>query len=182
MTLTQAPCAHICPDTPEASARGSHRLRLILAIGALLATPAAALAATTPSSMGVTSTVQATCLNTVTPMAFGIYTGVLASSTATLSVTCTNTTPYTVALSAGLSTGATVHTRALTGPGGALLHYALTSDLAGAVNWGLTVSTDTVAGTGTGAAQPITIYGQEAAGQFVTPGAYTDTITATVAY
>ena len=32
------------------------------------------------------------------------------------------------------------------------------------------------------AAQAITVYGQATAGQFVAPGAYTDTITATVTY
>jgi spore coat protein U-like protein len=49
-------------------------------------------------------------------------------------------------------------------------------------NWGNTVGTDTVAGTGNGAAQALTVYGQIAAGLYVTPGSYTDTITATVTY
>ncbi len=141
-----------------------------------------AVAATAPNTVAVSSTVQATCLNTVTPLAFGVYTGVVAVGTATITITCTNTTPYTVGLNAGLSTGATVTTRAMTGTAPAVLHYALTSDAAHAVNWGTTTGTDTVAGTGSGAAQPLTIYGQEAAGQFVAPGAYTDTITATVTY
>jgi spore coat protein U-like protein len=44
------------------------------------------------------------------------------------------------------------------------------------------VSTDTVAGTGNGAAQAITVYGQAAAGQYVAPGSYADTITATITY
>jgi len=35
---------------------------------------------------------------------------------------------------------------------------------------------------GNGASQPITIYGQIPAGEYVTPGAYTDTITVTVTY
>jgi spore coat protein U-like protein len=49
-------------------------------------------------------------------------------------------------------------------------------------NWGQTVGTDTVTGTGNGAAQALTVYGQVTAGQFVAPGAYSDTITATVTY
>jgi spore coat protein U-like protein len=151
----------------------------LLALGLASST---AEAATAPATIGVTSTVQATCLNTTTPMAFGTYTGVVAAATATVTVTCTNTTPYTIGLSAGLSTGATVTARAMTGPGAALLTYVLTSDAAFTVNWGVTVGTDTVAGIGNGAAQPITIYGQEAAGQYVAPGAYTDTVTATVNY
>lgn len=142
-----------------------------------------AVPATADSTIGVTSTVQATCLNTATPLAFGTYTGVLAPGTATVTITCTNTTPYNVGLSAGLGTAATVTTRALTGTvGGAQLHYVLTSDAAYSVNWGLTVASDTVAGTGNGAAQTLTVYGQVAAGQYIAPGAYTDTITATVTY
>jgi spore coat protein U-like protein len=39
-----------------------------------------------------------------------------------------------------------------------------------------------VSGTGVGAAQVLAIYGQEAANQLVTPGAYTATITAIVTY
>jgi len=132
--------------------------------------------------MAVTSTVAATCVNTIVPLAFGTYTGAVAASTGSISVTCTNTTPYTVSLDPGTFAGASTTTRELTGPGGAGLNYILTSDAAYAVNWGDVVGTDTVAGTGTGAAQLLTIYGQEAAGQYVAPGAYTDTITATVTY
>jgi spore coat protein U-like protein len=115
-----------------------------LALG-LVARPAVAAIVTT--TYGVSATVQATCLVSATPMAFGAYTGVVANSTSTVSVTCTNTTPYNVGLSAGLATGATVTTRQMTGPASALLNYALFSDSARTVNWGQTVSTDTVAGT-----------------------------------
>ncbi len=154
----------------------------VLAMLALGLSSAPADAATSDATIGVTSTVQATCLNTATPLAFGTYTGAVATATAIVTVTCTNTTPYNVGLDAGLATGASVTTRQMTGPAAALLAYVLTSDAAHAVNWGTTVGSDTVAGTGNGAGQPITIYGQEAAGQFVAPGAYTDTITATVTY
>jgi spore coat protein U-like protein len=164
-----------------------HRAHLAgcAAVAVALSAPLPAFAQTTVNStMGVSSTVQATCLNTITPMAFGVYTGAVAASTATVTITCTNTTPYpyNVGLSAGLFPGAGVATRELTGTGGAGLNYILTSDPSYATNWGLTVGTDTVAGVGTGAAQPLTIYGQEAAGQYVAPGAYTDTVTATVTY
>jgi len=79
-------------------------------------------------------------------------------------------------LSAGLATGATVTNRSMTverccwGMGcirtpDTRLNFATTSSL-----------------TGSGAAQPITIYGQIPAAEYVTPGAYTDTITVTVSY
>jgi spore coat protein U-like protein len=141
-----------------------------------------AVAATATTTFGVTATVQSTCLVSATALAFGTYTGALATSTSTVSVTCTNTTPYNVGLSAGLATGATVTTRQMTGPASALLNYAMFSNSTRTTNWGQTVGTDTVTGTGNGAAQALTVYGQVTAGQFVAPGAYTDTITATVTY
>jgi spore coat protein U-like protein len=150
-----------------------------LALG-LASRPAVATIVTT--TYGVSATVQATCLVSATPMAFGAYTGVVANSTSTVSVTCTNTTPYNVGLSAGVATGATVTTRQMTGPASAVLSYALFSDAARSVNWGQTIGTDTVTGTGNGSAQALTVYGQTAAAQFVAPGGYADTITATVTY
>jgi spore coat protein U-like protein len=141
-----------------------------------------AIAATVTATFGVTATVQATCLVSATTLAFGTYTGAVATSTSTVSVTCTNTTPYNIGLSAGLATGATVTTRQMTGPASALLGYALFSDSSRTINWGQTIGTDTVTGSGNGAAQAITVYGQATAGQFVAPGSYTDTITATVTY
>jgi spore coat protein U-like protein len=151
-----------------------------LALG--LVTEPALAATTVTTTFGVTATVQATCLVSATPLAFGTYTGAVATSTSAVSVTCTNTTPYNLGLSAGLATGATVTTRKMTGPGAAVLGYSLFSDAARTVNWGQTIGTDTVTGTGNGSAQAITVYGQATAGQFVAPGAYTDTITATVTY
>jgi spore coat protein U-like protein len=151
-----------------------------LALG-LASTPA--VAATTTTTFAVTATVQATCTVTATAMGFGTYVPTAAStSTSTISVTCTNTSPYNVGLNPGTASGATVTTRKMTGPNSALLSYQLTQDSAHTINWGQTVGTDTVAGTGNGSAQNITVYGQVAAGQYVTYGAYADTITATVTY
>jgi spore coat protein U-like protein len=140
-----------------------------------------AVAATATSTFTVNATVQATCLISATSLAFGIYTGVQTDSSSTVTVTCTSTTPYNVGLSTGLATGATVTTRRMTGSGG-LLTYSLTSDAGRNINWGNTVGTDTVTGTGNGNAQALTVFGRVAAGQFVAPGAYTDTITATVTF
>jgi spore coat protein U-like protein len=154
------------------------------ALGCLLlgVAPLSAVAATNTTTFAVTATVQATCLVSATPMAFGTYTGSAATSTSTISVTCTNTTPYNVGLNAGTATGATVTARKMSGPNSAVLAYSLTSDSAHSVNWGQTVGTDTVAGSGNGSAQALTVYGQVAGGQYVNPGAYADTITATVTY
>lgn len=139
-------------------------------------------AATPTASFGVTATVQAACQVTANAMAFGAYTAAALNATTTVSVTCTNTTPYNVGLSAGLAPGATVTTRKMTGPGSALLSYALVSNPQGTVNWGQTVGTDTVAGIGNGAAQAFTVYGRILGEQYVANGAYADTITVTVTY
>jgi spore coat protein U-like protein len=148
----------------------------------LLPTPT--VAATQTATIAISATVQATCLITATALAFGTYTGVVATGTSTVTLTCTNTTPYTVGLSAGLGATptATVTTRHMTGPAAANLNYALFSDSARTANWGDTLVTTWQSGTGSGAAQILTVYGQVAAGQYVAPGAYTDTVTATITY
>ncbi len=146
-----------------------------LALG-LTSTPVFAASAT--ANFAVSATVAANCTITTTALAFGSYTGAAISTpTGTVSVTCTNTTPYTVALSAGAATGATVTNRSMTGPGSALLNYGLYSDSARTLNFATTASI-----TGSGVAQPITVYGQVPAAQYVTPGSYTDSVVATVSY
>ena len=139
-------------------------------------------AATATNSFAVSATVASTCLVSATSLGFGSYTGLVVPASSTVSVTCTNTTPYNVGLSAGLGTGATVTARKMTGPASALLAYGLFQDAGHTVGWGVTAGTDTVAGTGNGATQPITVYGQIPTAQYVAPGAYADTITVTVTY
>jgi len=136
---------------------------------------------TATTTFQVTATIQATCIVSATPMAFGTYTGALVNSTSTVTVTCTNTTPYNVGLDKGTN-GGSVTTRQMKGTLGALLNYSLYYDSARTHNWGITIGTDTVAGTGNGAGQGITVYGQLPAGQYLAPDNYTDTITATVTY
>lgn len=156
----------------------------VLAVAGVLALGLTASASQTQTAtFPVTATVVANCTISASPMAFGNYTfGAASNSTSTITLTCTNTSPYNVGLNQGTATGATVTNRSMTGPGSALLHYILTKDAAFATNWGNTVGTDTVAGTGSGSVQTITVYGQAPASQTVAPGAYSDTVTATVTY
>ncbi|WP_217590069.1 spore coat U domain-containing protein [Burkholderia sp. GbtcB21] len=159
----------------------SHNKLFVVGVG-LLGTLAFNLpAATTTGTMAVTAPVDATCQISATPLTFGAYAGTQTDATSTLTITCSNTTPYNVGLDAGLTPGATVTSRAMSITG-ASLPYSLFQDAGRTTNWGNTVGTDTVAGTGSGSAQTLTVYGRVAAGQFVAPGAYTDTITATVTY
>jgi spore coat protein U-like protein len=137
---------------------------------------------TATTSFPVTAIISPSCTITANPLTFGNYSGLLLNSTSTIFVSCSKATPYNVGLNAGASTGATVTHRSMTGPVSANLNYQLFSDSGHTTNWGNTVGTDTVAGTGNGAAQSLTVYGQIPAGQLVRPGSYTDTITATLTY
>jgi spore coat protein U-like protein len=135
---------------------------------------------TATQSFNVSVTVLSGCTITASNLAFGTYLATAAStSTSTISVTCTNTTPYNVGLSAGA--GGSVTTRMMKN-GTNSLNYWLYQNSAHTTNWGNTVGTDTVGGTGNGALQSLTVYGRVPAGQFVRALAYTDTITATVTY
>jgi spore coat protein U-like protein len=151
----------------------------ILAVATLGLSPLSAVAATpATTTFAVTATVQATCVVSATGVAFGTYTGVVVNTiSSTVTVQCTNTTPYTVGLNQGAASGASVTNRSMTGTGGALLNYGLYSDAGRSANFATTASI-----TGNGSTQPITVYGLVPAGQYVAPGSYTDTITATVTY
>jgi spore coat protein U-like protein len=56
------------------------------------------------------------------------------------------------------------------------------SDASRTVNWGNTSGTDTVAGTGNGSAQVLTIYGRVPAQTTPAPATYNDTVTVTINY
>jgi len=152
-------------------------LALLLGITTLSLAPSPSFAATTSAPIAVSATVVATCIVSATGMGFGNYTGAVANATSTVTVQCTNSTPYTVALDAGTSAGSTVAARKMTGAVGVFLNYGLFSDSGRSANFNTTASI-----TGNGLGQPITVYGQVPAGQYVAPGSYTDTVTATVTY
>jgi spore coat protein U-like protein len=121
------------------------------------------------------------CSVSASAMNLGTYTGTLSLPGATpLKVACPILNSYNVGLNAGVGAGATTTTRKMTGPSSATLTYQLFQDSSRTTNWGNTVGTDTVAGTGSGSSQTINVYPQAAAGQYVAPGTYTDTITVRV--
>ncbi len=163
------------------------KTRIVLAIG-LLATGSAAFGATETTTFGVSATVADACSVSASALAFGSFDTAVANTdkdaSTTIDVTCSNGTPYDIGLDAGGATGATVSARQMTGGTGTdLLDYALYSDTGRASNWGNTVATDTVAGTGSGVSQVNTVYGRIPSGQATAPtGAYSDTITVTVTY
>jgi spore coat protein U-like protein len=58
----------------------------------------------------------------------------------------------------------------------------LYSDSGRTTNWGNTVGTDTVSGTGTGSAQSLTAYGRIPSQPTPAPATYSDTIVVTLTY
>src|ERR1700720_2423192 len=141
-------------------------------------------AATVTGTFNVQVTIAATCaLNNASNLNFGTQ-GVLAANvdqTSTITVTCTNTTPYNIGLDQGVN-GGSVTTRQMKAAGPALINYSLFSDAGRTVNWGQTIGTDTVAATGTGSAQPFTVFGRIPPQPSPLPAVYNDTITVTVTY
>jgi len=154
------------------------------ALGLLLSNSANA--QTTSAQFTVQITIAGACqVNSATNMDFGTH-GVLSANTdatSIVTVQCTNTTPFNIALSAGSGgSGATVTNRLMTGTGGATIGYSLYRTAARDTVWGTTVGTNTLAGTGTGAPQPFTVYGRVLPQNTPAPGVYTDTVTATISY
>ncbi|MDI1238540.1 MAG: spore coat U domain-containing protein [Polaromonas sp.] len=131
----------------------------------------------------VSTKVVASCTISAGTLNFGSYTGAVLNAVGTLSVTCNTPTGYHVGLGVGTAPGATESTRKMTGPSASTLAYALFSNAGRTTNWGNIGGTGTVAGSGTGRAQTLTVYGRMVAGQSIaTPGLYTDTVIATVSY
>lgn len=155
-----------------------------LVLGAVMV-PQVANAQTATTTFPVSATVVKSCSVSANPLAFGNYdpTAVAAlDATTTLSVLCTVGTSFTVGLSAGVGSGATVTTRQMTN-GGNLLSYALYQTAARSTIWGNTPGTDTPAPvTAPATATTLTVYGRIPQSQNVTAGAYTDTITVSVNY
>lgn len=142
-------------------------------------------AATSSATFTVNANVLAVCSVSATNLNFGDYNAVVGSAnnaTSALSVTCTNGQGYTIALDAGTSSGAAVNARKMTS-GVHTLNYGLYTNSGRSTIWGDgTLSTATVAGTGNGSAQSVTVYAQLPTGQHVADGSYADTITVTLTY
>lgn len=123
------------------------------------------------------------CSLTVSPLNFGTNPGLLnaaVNASTTLGVQCSRTTPYSVALGAGLNSGNDVNARKMVLAGNSL-GYQLYRDAARTQVWGM-VATDRVNGTGTGLVQSLTVYGRVPAQSTPPAGTYEDTVVVTVTY
>lgn len=144
--------------------------------------------ATSTTTFLVSAVVVSGCVIAATPLVFGTIDPSAAGNTdmtTTVTPTCTLGTTYNVGLNAGTTSGSTVTTRKMAGtvvPANTI-NYALYRDAAHTQNWGNTVGTDTVAGTGIGLPQLLTVYGRVPGSQPPVPAdTYTDTITATITF
>ena len=169
-------------------------LRLTVRLSALicgLGMVQASHGATATGVMTVTATVAATCVVGTSTLAFDTATSATIAAgnvdaIGTVSVNCTSGSSYTIALSAGAGTGATVASRKMTSgtvPSAQLLSYTVYTTAARTTVWGdATTASAVVAGVGSGVAQSISAYGRIFQSPLVQAGAYTDTLNVTVTY
>ena len=157
-------------------------------IAAALAAAGTASAAAATTTFGVSATVLKTCSVAANPLGFGNYTpssGALAANT-TVNVKCSKTTPFTVTLNGGSTTGGNIAQRLMTN-GTDTLQYNLYTTAAlchGVRRWN-DRRRRAWRGQRSGEAVAVTVYGNlpdNASNQAVSTGAYTDTINVTVTY
>lgn len=157
------------------------RASLGLAAFAVVCAPDAARAAAAAATFTVTANVVATCHVSVSDLAFGIYVGVTIDSTATLTVTCTESTPYYVNVGDGSHRDASNYPRMI-GRDGALLSYRLFQNVGRTVGWRNTYNLDGQSGIGSGGVQTLTLYGRFLPDQSAIPGSYSDAVVVQVTY
>lgn len=160
------------------------------ALCALLALAPDAGRASTPitTTFQVQITLVASCAISANNLNFGSGIGLLTTAvngTSTLSVTCSNSTPYTLGLDGGSVSGSTVPSRLMagttTGNTGTTMSVQLYSDTGRTTVWGNS-SGSWISGTGNGNAQSYIVYGQVPTQTTPKPDTYQTTITATVTY
>jgi spore coat protein U-like protein len=159
--------------------------RLLFAV-ALAIVPTVCPAATATTTFNVQITITNACtIVSATSLNFGSV-GVISAagvaSTSIITVQCTTSAPYTIGLSAGTGTGATVANRLMTSAATNTVGYSLYQDVAHSLLWGTTIGTNTLASTGTGVSQAWTVFGFVPSQTTPAAGVYNDTVTVTVTY
>lgn len=153
----------------------------------MLASSAIYLNGSNTATFDVTIRIIANCIISANNLDFGQSQGVLNTAVnvnSTLSVTCSNTTPYNVGLNAGTGTGSVGTTRYMSSLANGVTNLATIQfnlfQAAGSTIWGNTQGTNTLGGTGNGSAQSLTVYGNVPPQTTPMPDSYRSTITATV--
>lgn len=129
------------------------------------------------------ATVASLCqIGTASDMNFGSVPSNFAANIdqqSAITMTCTRNTAWQVGLDNGQNALGT--TRRMAG-GTSRVAYELYRNSARNQRWGTTLNTDTLAGSGTGLAQVLSVYGRVAPQAPMPAGAYSDKITVTVTY
>ena len=163
--------------------------KIAAAVGSLaLLGSVGANAATATATFQVTATVASSCLVSATELAFGSITPIESDTvglakTSTISVTCSNTHPYTVNVGFGANGGTEANRFMKNSANADKLAYNIYTEAShtNVMGDGTGVSKN-VPLVGTGAAQTVTVYGKLLQNQFVSAGTYADTLTVNVAY
>jgi len=167
------------PGAYSSSFAGQVSVKLIQG-GAQNCVTNATVSTNTSGSFTVTASPVAACTLTAANLSFGTR-GVIdanVDATSSLSVTCATGLAYSVQLSNGV-TGTGPTARRLTN-GGVWLTYGLYRDAIRSLAWGGAGQAE--AGTGNGASQGYTVYGRVPPQTTRAPGAYGDTVVATIVY
>ncbi len=141
-----------------------------------------ALAATASASFTVSATVVAGCQATPAAQGFKSYAAATASATSTISVTCTQPTPYVVSLGTEDVPDYNAAVAKAIGPGSALRGTAQPSLPQHAVNRGQTSGAGTATGTGSGSSELRTVTEKTAAAENPAPGANPDSVMVSITY
>lgn len=166
----------------------SHSIAL-LSFAAMLVPLSSQAAGTDTATFDVKLTITDSCdVHTVAPtdMDFG-SSGALSTAltqTSTLTINCNSGLPYDIGLDAGSHPGTVgdTTTRRMAGGTSEYVSYQLYQAAGPATPWGNSIGADTKAGTGTGSAQSVTVYGQVPVQATPSASSYSDTITVTVTY
>ncbi len=142
-------------------------------------------AETDTATFEVSITIAESCEITATPIGFGeVVRGDASTATGTLTVNCSDGTPYAVTLDGGLhldGTTITATSRRMAN-GSVYVPYGLYSDSSRTIVWGNDAASQ-VAGEGTGDGQDLLVYADVSADATnVARALYVDTVTATVTY
>ncbi|MCC8979283.1 spore coat U domain-containing protein [Bradyrhizobium acaciae] len=149
-------------------------------------------AGTSTANLTVQITITASCTINAATLNFGSVAGTtlattLQSGSTTVSVTCTNGSPYSIAMDNGANVSGSQRRMANAGN---FINYDLYTDSAHTNPWTTATSSTTctttngcILGTGSGSAQTINIYGTvPATGTAPNTGTYTDTVVMTITY
>jgi spore coat protein U-like protein len=135
----------------------------------------------TPFSFDVSASYAATCTVSAGTMNYGSILDLssITDATASLSTTCSASSPYTIGLNDGLASTGTLQRRMTFGADH--LSYGLYKDSSRLTPWGNTSGTN-MSGTGTGTSQSYTVYGRIPVQITPPAGTYNDTVIVTVSY